>query len=69
VWDLLREQEAGGSNPLAPTILFNHFHAFSVDLLFTPSQPAVEPTNHHNFEVRTAWPWAALIKASSTSQV
>jgi hypothetical protein len=27
---LLREQEAGGSNPLAPTILFNHFHTFSV---------------------------------------
>jgi hypothetical protein len=24
LWHLVRDQEAGGSNPLAPTIIFNH---------------------------------------------
>jgi hypothetical protein len=39
---LLREQEAGGSNPLAPTILFHIFSVFSFVSLWAILQTAID---------------------------
>src|ERR1700686_5164911 len=49
---LVRDQEAGGSNPLAPTILFNQIpgtpYLFSIRLLVR--MPAVKPFKFHQIQ-------------------
>src|SRR5207249_656795 len=45
---LLRDQGVGGSNPLSPTILFNH-----LSCLCLPCETRAQPSNP--FEFRRAW--------------